>query len=153
MLVTVATFLEPAEAHIVRGLLQSDGIPASIAHEGHVTAIWPLATALGGIAVQVSSSDLDEARALIEAYQRDELGVDPAELDAAAADAIAAPPPTGPVDRGPVCANCGSIRYHQRVPLRQKLLAVTMFLFGGASFPTRSSAFACLDCGNRWIRA
>lgn len=152
MLVTVATFLEPAEAHIVRGLLQSDGIPASIAHEGHATANWPLATALGGIAVQVSSNDLEEARALIDAYHRDELGVDAEALDAAAVAADTAPSPNGPAGHGTVCMHCGSTRHRERVPWRQKLLAVAMFLFGGAAFPTRASALTCLDCGNRWTR-
>jgi hypothetical protein len=44
--VTVATFLSPWEAHIVRGLLETEGIPSTLGSEHHVGANWPLSQAL-----------------------------------------------------------------------------------------------------------
>ena len=36
MLVTIATFTNPLEAHIVRGRLQAEGIETYVAHEHHI---------------------------------------------------------------------------------------------------------------------
>ena len=62
MLVTVASFTEPWEAHLFRLRLESEGIPAVVAHEQHVWAMWPYAMALGGAKVQVPPDEAEKAR-------------------------------------------------------------------------------------------
>ena len=145
MLVTVATYLEPAEAHVVRGRLEADGIPAHLANDGLVTLNWPWATALGGVHVQVSGDDVEAARAVVSAYQRGELMLDATFVDEAARD-IAAGAEWSVEPSCPRCAAPATLG----VPVRQKLLSLLTFLLGSASFPTRRSAARCTACGLRW---
>lgn len=59
--VTVANYIEPSEAHVVRALLESAGLPATVADEHHVTANYPISTALGGVRVQVPKEHFEVA--------------------------------------------------------------------------------------------
>jgi|GEM_PF-927344 len=61
--VVVASFLNPNEAHIFRGLLENEGIEAFVYHERSAT-IMPIT--VGGIQVAVRERDLDMARSLLE---------------------------------------------------------------------------------------
>ena len=65
MLKTVATFTNPIEAHIVRGRLECEEILAFVSHEHHIWANWALSQALGGVKVQVPSSDVEIASSVI----------------------------------------------------------------------------------------
>jgi len=53
-LVVVDTYSNPLDAHIARGLRESEGIPATLGSEHHVWSSWPYALALGGIRLQVA---------------------------------------------------------------------------------------------------
>ena len=64
MLVTVAAFREPWEAHMFCARLQAEGIPALIAHENHSWNNWPISNALGGVKVQVPAAELEAAPAV-----------------------------------------------------------------------------------------
>jgi hypothetical protein len=133
MLVTVARFLDPWEAHIVCGRLQADGILASVAFANHAIVNWPMAYALGGTAVQVPEDYLDQSRELLAAYHSGELGLDA--------------PETRQVPEGhcPVCWSTDLqpvIRWHQR-------LLVVLLGFFGATFPTGSDEVKCGACGYR----
>ena len=66
-LVTIATFGEPTEANIVRSRLEADGIRAWLADEATVGVAWHLATAVGGIKLQVAEADVGRAVAVLEA--------------------------------------------------------------------------------------
>lgn len=132
MLITIARFLDPAEAHIVRGRLEAEGIAATVAFANHVTADWPMALALGGVAVQVPADAADAAADILRAYSAGEFAAD---VDAQIGIDPAA------------CTSCGSTARIARVPATQKALAVVVFLFGGATFPTRQSDLRCAGCG------
>jgi hypothetical protein len=136
-LVTVASYVEPSEAHVVRALLESAGLPATVADEHHVTANYPISTALGGVRVQVPREHLEAARELVAAYASGELE---RELEAELGEAPEA------------CPACGSHRLARHVPAADKALAVTVFLLGGATFPTSESLVECGDCGHAWRR-
>ena len=58
MLITVATFTDPLEAHIVRGRLEAEHIECFVMHEHHIWANWFLSTALGGVKLQVRPEDV-----------------------------------------------------------------------------------------------
>ena len=135
MPVTVATFLEPSEAHIVCGRLQAEGLDATVAFDGHVGANWPMALALGGVAVQVPVEQIAGAHEILRGYASGEYAGDVDAVTGAAPDA---------------CPACGAHERVARVPLAQKALAVVVFLFGGATFPTRQSDVACARCGAAW---
>ncbi len=53
MLITVASFSFPHEAHIARAKLDSEGIPATLADEYTIGMQWLYSNALGGVKVQV----------------------------------------------------------------------------------------------------
>ena len=137
MTVTVARYFEPSEAHVVRALLESAGLQATVADDHHVTANYPLTGALGGVRVQVPAGQADEARALVAAYASGDLE---RELE----EAVGEPPEA--------CPACGSTRFATRAPATGKLLAVAVWLFGAATFPLRGSRCECADCGHRWVR-
>ena len=65
MLKTVATFLNPIQAHVVRGRLECEDIIAFVSHEHHIWAQWSLSYALGGVKVQVASANYDDAMSVI----------------------------------------------------------------------------------------
>ena len=114
MTVTVARYFDPSEAHVVRALLESAGLMATVADDHHVTANYPLSTALGGVRVQVPQDQLEAAREWVAAY--------------------------------------ASQRLAGHVPVADKLLAVAVFVFGAATFPSRDSLGECRDCGHTWHR-
>ncbi|HEX4854211.1 putative signal transducing protein [Arenimonas sp.] len=138
MTVTIARYFEPSEAHVVRALLESAGLQATVADDQLVTANYPLTGAMGGVRVQVPPGQAEEARALVAAYANGELE---RELEEAVGE---------PVEEA--CPACGSHRFATRAPTTGKLLAVAVWLFGAATFPLRGSRGECGDCGHRWVR-
>lgn len=69
VLVTVARFSKPMDAHILRMRLEADGIPAVIADEHMVRVNWFLSNALGGVRVQVPSRRLQETHEVMAALR------------------------------------------------------------------------------------
>jgi hypothetical protein len=65
-LVTVAVLQTPTEANLVKNQLDAAGIKAYLADQEAVAMVWHMTGAFGGIKVQVASSDMDDALALLE---------------------------------------------------------------------------------------
>jgi hypothetical protein len=65
MIRTVSTHTNPIEAHITRCRLEYEGIPAFVATEHHIWAMWSRSVALGGVKVQVPSSYYDSAQEIV----------------------------------------------------------------------------------------
>ena len=72
VLVTVAVFTSPLEAHILRGRLEAEEILAYVYHEHHIWMYWLYSHALGGVKVWVHSMHLDKAKEIIEAIRQGE---------------------------------------------------------------------------------
>jgi hypothetical protein len=65
-LVTVKTFDNPIDAHLLRIHLESEGIPCYIFDE-EIVSIQPLfANAVGGIKVKIHREHIDTVRTLLE---------------------------------------------------------------------------------------
>jgi hypothetical protein len=62
---TVAHYYHTPTAHIAAGYLNSYGIATHVHGENFANVSWPYIYVLGGIAVQVSQSDLHQARELL----------------------------------------------------------------------------------------
>ena len=137
MLVTVARFIEPSEAHVVRALLDSAGLGSSTASEHHVTADYQISLALGGVRIQVPLENREEAEALVASYSRGELQRD-LELELG-------------IDAQDLCPQCSSREIAWRIPKATAfaLLVFMLFLF---SFPVRPSLGVCTSCGHKWHR-
>ncbi|MFC5271047.1 DUF2007 domain-containing protein [Adhaeribacter terreus] len=64
-LVTLAAYLMPVEAHILKGRLESEGIPAYVIGENFST-IYPFAAQLtGGVKLKVAATDLERAKEIL----------------------------------------------------------------------------------------
>ena len=133
MLVTVAKFLDPWEAHIVSARLCAEEIPASVAFANHSLMDWPMSFALAGSAVQVPAVYVEAARAVVSAYRSGELEKD---LHAALG--------TEPHR----CTACGSERFFATIKWSERLLVLVLAVFG-APFPTQQVPIACANCGAR----
>ncbi|MGH9175440.1 MAG: hypothetical protein ACRD1H_13835 [Vicinamibacterales bacterium] len=136
MLTTVASFTEPWEAHLFRLRLAAEGIPAVVANEHHVWAMWPYALALGGVKVQVAAENLAAAQ---DVWSRCRAGEYRAALAAELGDLD---------DAG--CPRCRSAQFRSRRPVVQLLLLFVSYLCVGMIFPVRASVHRCGSCGTRW---
>ena len=106
-LVTIATFDQPAQAQLVKNVLDQAGIQAAIGDEQLVAMDWLLSTAVGGVKVQVWEEDAERAVAVLEQKlgERGEglgVAVSPEEL---AAEAEAATPDEGEEPEQPSAAD------------------------------------------------
>lgn len=68
----VARYLVPMEAALVRGCLEASGIPAVLADAHLMQTDLLLAPALGGVRILVPSAYLQEAQAVLAAFERGE---------------------------------------------------------------------------------
>jgi hypothetical protein len=75
-LVTVAILENPINANVLRACLESHGIFACIWGEHLGIANIFLSTASGGIRVQVRSDQVEEARAVIAAFERGDFALE-----------------------------------------------------------------------------
>jgi hypothetical protein len=78
---TVARYMDPTQAHIVRSCLEAAGVPAVIADDNLVRMLSILSVAVGGVRILVPVDRLAEAREVIAAFNRGDFalreGVDP----------------------------------------------------------------------------
>jgi DNA-directed RNA polymerase subunit RPC12/RpoP len=133
-IVTVARYETPWEAHVARGLLESEGVPATIADEHLVGANFALSYAVGGVKLKVSTDDLVRARAVLADLQR---GVYEDALAEELGEAVDA------------CPQCGSRRFEDVRAWSDIALVVLLCGFFEALFPARRAARRCRDCGGR----
>lgn len=82
---TVASYLDPIEAHIVCGRLQAEGIDAIVSDDQTNLANWEWRQAIGGTRVRVAEDQVEAARALIADLDRGAFSLEP--------DAAGQPPP------------------------------------------------------------
>jgi hypothetical protein len=68
--VTVASYRELWKAHLARSILESEGIPATVADENIIGLELLISDAFGGARVQVLGADLERARLILEDYWR-----------------------------------------------------------------------------------
>lgn len=136
MLITIASYTEPWEAHIVRGRMEAEGIPATLAHDQHVSLDWPLATALGGVKVQVPPAFAEQA-----------LGVEADYRSGAYIDALKA---SHPDTEGIQCPECGSENYRNHASLSLTILALMSLGIASIIFPPATRRRSCRDCRHRW---
>jgi hypothetical protein len=65
-LVTIATLLNPAEAHLLRARLETAGFHPQIVHEHAALSLGGYSLAAGGILVQVPECEAHEVRQFLQ---------------------------------------------------------------------------------------
>lgn len=136
MLITIASFTEPWEAHIFRGRLEAEGVPAWVAHDQHVTLDWPMATALGGVKVQVPPAFVEEARAVEQHYLNADYQANLLEEQPDITDIR--------------CPECHSSRYRSPASAVMTILAVLTLGLASIIFPPTGNRRICSQCGHQW---
>lgn len=131
-LVTVERFTNPVEAHISRGLLESEGVPASLGSEHHVWASWPISQALGGVRLQVPTEYVARARDVLARWRR-------GEYQAALEEEQALEPER--------CPSCGSTDLRFTRSSSSTVLLLLTLGVSGLIFPPRIDGTKCNACG------
>ncbi len=139
MLATIARFLDPVEAQVVRARLESEGIAASVAGYQHALADWTLLPALGGASLQVPAAQATLALEVLQDYRSGTLEADLLEQHPATARAA--------------CPHCGSTGAMRLPSLRHRVRAAVLALGLGIPAPVDASERRCRDCGKRWRAA
>lgn len=134
--VTVASFISPWDAHIAKGLLESEGIPVVIRNEHHVSVNWTLSNALGGVLLQVTEENANRAQKVLESVHTGE-----------PKQAIKQQFPDMVEN---VCPQCTSLNIKSRFPIGTIILLVFTLGFTGIIFPPRRKNHTCLECGSEW---
>ena len=135
MIRTVSTHTTAIEAHIVRGRLEYEGIPAFVAFEHHIWAKWTLSVALGGVRVQVPGPYLNEAVRVIENINSGKYKIE-LEEEITPTDSI----------RCPKCAAQDS--YPLNWPGKLALLVVFLFV---VPLPYTHNLVRCGQCSHTWV--
>lgn len=135
-LVTIETFTGPIEAHLAKGRLEAEGIPAFVVNEHHVWANWTLSHALGGVRVQVASADAERAARILEDHAAGKF-----------ASALEEEFPDLEAER---CPQCGSDDFESQRPLGMLAWVVMTLGLISVIFPVRRAKRACKQCGATW---
>lgn len=110
-LVTLASFRHPFQADAVRMALEQAGIRAYVANANMANLNWGVAMADGGASVQVAAEDVDQAKSVLEEFQR---GYEETRRDQA----------------GGSCPACGCAAFRVKPRVRPWGLAVALTVMG-----------------------
>lgn len=123
---------------MARGLLESEGIPASLADEHQIWANWQMSQAFGGVRLQVPASHHAHALEVMTARRNGEyLAALEAELE------------ISPVS----CPACASTNIQTLRSPTSILLVIASFFFAGVFFPPAPGQKRCKNCGVRFENA
>jgi hypothetical protein len=137
-LVTVASFREPWEAHIARGRLEAEDVPAFVTHEHHVTLDWPLSQALGGVKLQVPAHRREEALRILD------------EIRDGSFDGLLEG--YEPIFDSRPCQRCGSDEFRPVFSPSNWVSLLFIWLGLGIIFPAQRRWNRCRRCGFIWNR-
>lgn len=135
MLTTVSVHTNSIEAHIVRGRLEAESIPAHVAFQHHIWMDWSKSLALGLVRVQVPPS-----------YEHQSLAV-LADIRSGTYSAIIEAEHEGPFTL--CCPDCGS--FQTQVSKWSGKLALFMFFAFVLPVPYTNHSWRCAACGRKWV--
>lgn len=128
---TVATFFDIQEAHVIKGVLEAEDIPAVVVDE-NMTGLVIYTPAIGGARLQVLDEDYDRAMAVLGKGQP------------------CSDMPSGEEIPPEVCPNCGSSAITVN-PLSPKTVAGFLAsLFAGIPVLSAKKTRVCGKCGEKW---
>ncbi|TXK37996.1 DUF2007 domain-containing protein [Pontibacter qinzhouensis] len=140
-LVTIATFNQPTEAHILKGRLESEGIPCYLGDE-HIVGAHPFySVAVGGVKLQVAEQHEAEARHLVELVQSGRGHLDPD-------DDIELAPFMQEHEPQTCCPICDS--EHVQEENYSKTVFSFVYLLLGFPPPFFKRKYKCSACGYAW---
>lgn len=144
--ISLASFTSAPEAHIAKGLLENEGIPAQLRNESLVGVHWLYSHAVGGVQLYVPGELARQAQDILEKVFTADAPDLPdqdqhADLNAAPQE-TAAPRENDP----PPCPRCGSRESEQH---RSGLMAA-LSLYFQIPLPFARRYRRCTRCGATW---
>lgn len=135
MLITLTSFVNPLEAYIVQGRLETEGVPTYMANEQHIWANWFISNALGGVRLQVSDKYFLEAEEILKKINSGEYENE-LEQQQGVADTTK-------------CPDCGSeniieCRWNEKV-------ALLLFWAFAMPLPYIQGQLECHECKHQWV--
>ena len=129
----IRSFINPWDAQIARGLLESEGLPATLEHENIVRNDWMQSLAVGGVRLVVPEEYAAAARDVLARH-------DAGEFEEALEAELALP--------AAVCQRCGSRSLRPVRSARWVLGMLLAFVSIGLLFPPRRKGVICKKCGH-----
>ena len=131
-MVTIRQFRDLPEALLAKGRLDSAGIDCFLVDQNMVRMDWFISNLLGGIKLQVSKDNAEEALALLSEPMPESFEVDG----------------LGSYEQ-PRCPNCGSFEITHQVGL-DKRFALPALVVAGIPLPVPENYWRCQSCGKEW---
>lgn len=128
-LVTVATFSQAIEAHLIKSKLEWENIECTLADENIVNINWLYSNAVGGVKLQVKESDVKKALDIIGKKQT-------------ISDVIQQ---SGNGFQCPKC-NSSNVQYEK---FSRRLVFISWLLLG-VPFPFLKRKYKCVECNYEW---
>lgn len=128
--ITVASYTDAVQAHLARGRLEAEGVPAEVADEHYVWADWMMSNALGGVKLRVPERMAERAARILSDLEAGEFALaDPAQDEEH-------------------CPRCGSDAIEASSgSWRLAVLGVHLFQL---PLPFTRFSRCCRHCGHRW---
>jgi hypothetical protein len=131
-MITIKTFINAIEANIIKGRLESEGIPTLLLDENTVNTYWLYANAIGGMRLQVKEEHVQQALNILKEDSAKMYLINDDEEDKTSCS----------------CPNC----FSSNVGLNKyskKAFGFSWLLIG---FPLLipDKKFYCFNCGNEW---
>lgn len=142
MNVVVSTHTVAIDAHIVKGRLEAEGIPAALEDDQYITMDWFLSTALGGVKVSVPEAYEEAALEVLQKTNNNEYQLSKLDSEALAQEPAAEFVPEVPTE----CPKCHSYKISRIEWMRHLSLVVLYFLHSPIAFSQRY--YSCDDCGH-----
>lgn len=132
-IVTLATYMNLAEADLARGKLQSEGIECWLADDNMVRMSWLYGNLLNGVKLQVKQEDAEHAWEVLSEPIPPELQDDQ----------------TGKIYEQPKCPKCGSldISYENR----NRWMSLAVVWATALPIPFFGTRWRCDNCGAQWV--
>ena len=127
-LVTIDSFTDQLQAHLLKGRLEAEGIPAVVSQEHHISVNWLVSQALGGVKVQVPEPFVPAAKEVLVALKAGEYALSPEEYGG---------------EKCPKCSSHDVDQYKKRWNI-----SFLSFFFLQIPLPFSSKNMRCLACGH-----
>jgi len=130
-LVTIATFIEPIQAHICQARLEAEGVESYIFDENFAGTYWLITQAFGGAKLQVKETEAERALEILKQHP----GFENSLVTAAEPTEIQ-------------CPQCQSANvYYEKI---SRPVAFLFILLLGFPLPFLKRKWKCYDCGCEW---
>ena len=143
-IVVYETFIDPINAHIVKGLLESYGIECYLSDELMVTLNGYFSPAIGGVKLHVFEKDIDRIYTLLKSENNETLQNQSIEIEMSKI----------------ICPNCHSSNVSYGTSAKKKfglwiaLLFSFLTMIAFRCYPfTKRKAYHCFDCNHEFKKA